>query len=311
MISTVTLNPSLDTVVILDKLKYSEVNRCERFFSYPGGKGIDVSRTIRKLGGETCALGIVGGSNGETLEKLLGKEGIPYDFVQVGGNTRNNILLECRDSGTETILLRQSGFHVERDILPEIKDKILEYAKKSSFMVFSGSVPDIFPQSIYKDLIEMVRGCGCTPVLDTSGESLRLGIESSPYMVKPNKSETEQLLGKDIVSMDNIFCAFNLLASHNIPLVLISLGKEGVVVNFDGTIFKVKPLQTEVLSYAGAGDSLIGGVVLGLARNLPIRETLKMGVAAASATLTEFGSSFFEVERYERYKKQVVIEELR
>ena len=96
MIATVTLNPSWDTVVVVDDLRIGEVNRSCREFSYAGGKGIDVARTVHRLGGQTCALGIVAGPNGQRLKASLSSEGIPHDFVEAEGDTRANVLLENR-----------------------------------------------------------------------------------------------------------------------------------------------------------------------------------------------------------------------
>lgn len=310
MISTVTLNPSLDTVVVVEEIEFGEVNRSEIIFSYPGGKGIDVSRTIRKLGGETCALGVVAGNNGETITKLLDEEGIPHDFLKTGGNVRNNILLEAKSENKETIILHRGEFQASETLAAQLKEKIRRYAERSDVMVLAGSVPPIFPASIYRELITIVRQCGCKAILDTSGPPLQAGIEASPYMIKPNRRELEQLLGRVITSLADVRSACEELGCYGIPLIMVSLGGEGVAIRHDDVFYHVSALETECLSYAGAGDCLVGGVALGISRQADMAECTAMGVAAATATLSEYGSSYFNMEKYEIFKRQVSVREV-
>lgn len=310
MISTITLSPSLDTVVVVEDLISGDMNRSKNIFSYPGGKGVDVSRTVRRIGGETCVLGLIAGNNGKMIKRLLDEEDVLHDFITVNGNVRNNLLIENLKEKQETIILHHSDFQCDDDTSDKLKQKVREYAGKSEIMVFSGSVPAAFPSDIYRELIEICHASGSKAVLDSSGESLRIGIEASPFMIKPNGVEFKELTGRYCDSINSISSAFDSLDRYKIPLIVVSLGRNGTVFKYHKEIFKVEPISTEVLSYAGAGDTLVGGIALGIARGVDINEAVSMGTAAATASLSEYGSSFFKLEKYFKYKGMIKIKRI-
>lgn len=65
MIYTVTLNPSIDYIVHVDKLTIGDVNRMKTDFKLPGGKGINVSRILKRIDNDSTALGFLGGFTGD------------------------------------------------------------------------------------------------------------------------------------------------------------------------------------------------------------------------------------------------------
>lgn len=85
MIYTVTLNPALDKTVEIPGMALDTVNRITEMRTDPGGKGINVSKVIAKLGGDSRAVGILGGESGRTLEKLLENENFTTQFRFVEG----------------------------------------------------------------------------------------------------------------------------------------------------------------------------------------------------------------------------------
>ena len=310
MISTVTLNPSWDTVAVVDQLRIGEVNRSCREFSYAGGKGIDVSRTIHRLGGQTCALGLLAGTNGARIETYLSSEGITHDFIKVAGDTRSNILLENQQTSEETIIQHTSDITVTAADLATLMAKIRQSSCRSKVMVFSGSLPTTLPVSIYAELVAVAQENDCRTILDTSGEALRAGIQARPYLIKPNRFEMEFIVDKPLPSCADVIEAVNSTLLADIETVVVSLGGQGVVVRSGTTIFAVEPIRTKVISYAGAGDSLVGGIALGLFRQEDIRQAVTMGVAAATATLSHYGSSFFDHENYHTNLTKIIIQEI-
>ena len=310
MICTVTLSPSWDTVAVVERLRMGEVNRSCRVFSYPGGKGIDVARTVRQLGGETLALGFVAGPNGERSKAALRAEGIPHDFVEVAGDTRSNILLEHASRSQETIIQHPSDVAVTANDLEALTAGIRQAGRTARILVFGGSIPAVLSPSIYRDLIAVARESGCRTILDASGEALREGVRAHPYMIKPNRSEIEQLCGRRLHSPDEIIEALHSPMLAEVEVVVVSLGAEGVVVRSKSDLFRVDPIAARVVSYAGAGDSLIGGLALGLSMGRELREAVVMGVAAATATLSQYGSSFFDLKNYETNRAAAIIREV-
>ena len=104
MIYTLTMNPSLDRTIDVEEFMYDDVNTIVEEKEYVSGKGIDVSRVIRELGGQSIALGIVGGYNGLELEGRLVNEGVLCDFTRINAQTRNNIIIHQRKKKMQTFL---------------------------------------------------------------------------------------------------------------------------------------------------------------------------------------------------------------
>ena len=93
MIATITLNPSLDRTITVDGLKIDETNRWKSVHLYAGGKGIDVSRAVHEMGGDTVAYGFIGGDTGRTVEILLDEEGVPFSFTPIDQDIRTNFII--------------------------------------------------------------------------------------------------------------------------------------------------------------------------------------------------------------------------
>ena len=91
MITTVTLNPMLDKTVAVDSLRRGAVSRASGVSTIVGGKGVNVSRQLSRLGEETVATGFIGGEIGSILERLLDGEKIPHRFIRIAGMTREGV----------------------------------------------------------------------------------------------------------------------------------------------------------------------------------------------------------------------------
>ena len=100
MIYTVTLNPSIDYIVRLDKVNVGSVNRMESDDKFAGGKGINVSRVLKRLGIDNTATGFIGGFTGKFITDTLENEAIATQFVQVSEDTRINVKIKA-DAETE------------------------------------------------------------------------------------------------------------------------------------------------------------------------------------------------------------------
>ena len=92
MIATITLNPCLGKYISVAHLEMNETNRSQAVAQYAGGKGLDVSRAVHEMGGETMAFGFAGGNEGVTLTTLLAKEGVPFSFVPISMSVAGCVL---------------------------------------------------------------------------------------------------------------------------------------------------------------------------------------------------------------------------
>ncbi len=190
MITTVTTNTALDVAAILDSLDVGGVNRSTQAAVHPGGKGVNVAKAARALGADVTATGFVGaGPIGASLRAALAEADITHDFVELPGDTRVTFVLYDLARGSETIVNNPAGYNVADADVAGLSEKIGHYAACSSYVVFSGSLPDDCPPDTYRRLIETAREAGARTVLDSSGAALAEGLRGVPFMVKPTRVE--------------------------------------------------------------------------------------------------------------------------
>jgi 6-phosphofructokinase 2 len=309
MIATVTLNPSLDRTVTVEELVMDEANRWTSLRRDPGGKGINVSRVIHELGGETVAYGFIGGIDGETLKHLLQQQGVPFDFTPIKGEIRSNFIITDLATHHQT-RIDAPGPHIMRHELQKLVQKVKHISPKPDFLVFAGSVPPAVPADIYRQLIEAAKNNGIKTVLDSDNKWLKEGIKAKPNVIKPNVHEAEELLGKHLRSEAAIVKALKTLVDRGIEVAVISRGKDGLIAANGERILKAIPPQVEVRSTVGAGDSTIAGLVLKLNEGLAIDEACRWAVAAGTAAALTPGTELCRREDVVKLLSKVKIKRL-
>jgi 6-phosphofructokinase 2 len=309
MIATVTLNPSLDKTATVEELVVDEANRWTSLRRDPGGKGINVSRVIHELGGETIAYGFIGGFDGEALKHLLRQQGVPFDFTPIKGEIRSNFIITDLKTRRQT-RIDAPGPHISRDELRKFIDKITRIKTKPDFLILAGSVPPGVPADIYRQLIETAKESGIKTVLDSDNKWLKEGIKAKPNVIKPNVHEAEELLEIQLRDEAAIIDAVKALVSKGIEVATISRGKDGLIVATKEKVLKVTSPQVEVRSTVGAGDSAIAGLVLKLSQGQGIEEASQWAAAAGTAATLTPGTELCRREDVERLLPQVKVERL-
>jgi 1-phosphofructokinase family hexose kinase len=285
MIATVTLNPSLDEWMRLPTLTVGALNRAEGFSRYPGGKGLNVSRVVRELGGTTHAFGLAGGDDGDILRRGLTQLRIPHTFLAVHGTTRNNYKIQtARPRALTEINL--PGPRVPAAVLAALRRRLLALRPRPGCVALCGSLPPGAPAATYRDWSRWMSRARLPVVLDSSGAALAHGLAARPWLVKPNRQEAEELLGRRLVSRRAAAQAARELIRRGCRTVIVSLGAEGAVLAGAGlpAVWFARAPRIKVGSAVGAGDSLIGGFLAGWARGGTVLEAFRLGIAAGAAT---------------------------
>jgi len=309
MIATVTLNPSLDKTVTVEGLMVEEANRWTSLRRDPGGKGINVSRVVHELEGQTIAYGFIGGIDGRILEDLLQQQAVPYDFTPIRGAIRSNLIITDLKTHRQT-RIDAPGPHVSGNELEELAHKITHIQPKPHFLVLAGSVPPGLPDNIYARLIEEAKKRGVKTVLDSDDEWLKEGVKAKPTVIKPNVHEAEELLGVKLRDEAAIVEAVKTLVAQGIDVVAISRAKDGLIIANEDKLLKVIPPQVEISSTVGAGDSTIAGLVLRLSQGDGFEEACRLAVAAGTAAVLTPGTELCRREDVERLLPQVEVERL-
>ena len=279
MIYTVTLNPSIDYIVHVDQLTIGDVNRMKSDLKLPGGKGINVSRILKRIDNDSTALGFVGGFTGHFIEKWLKKESIQTNFTPVSDDTRINIKLTANEE-TE---INGLGPIVSTEEMLELK-KVLGSLNANDIVVLSGSKPASVPTGFYQDLIEIIKAQGASFVIDTTGADLMDALEKKPLLVKPNNHELADLYQTTFTSVEDIFPFGQRLLDEGAQHALVSMAGDGALLFTSEGVYQSNVLKRAVKNSVGAGDSMIAGFVGSFTKTQDPVEAFKWGVACGSAT---------------------------
>ena len=293
MIYTLTLNPAVDRELTVPAMEFNSVLRASESRVDFGGKGFNVSRLLKGMEASSTAVGFLGGRAGELLQDGLQSLGIGTDFVWVAGETRTNISIVTQ-SHDHYLKVNEKGPLVDAAKQQELLDKIDALAKPGDWWVLAGSLPPGVADDFYAQVVRVLNKHEAQAILDTTGESLRIGCAEKPYLVKPNAEEAHALTGLPMESPSEIAAAAAEIRRLGAQNVVISMGKSGALLNTaEGTWLAHSPKIKEK-NPIGAGDSMVGGLVWALTQGIALKEALGWGVASGAATAslpgTEVGS---------------------
>ncbi len=298
MTTTVTLSPCLDKTVSCERFDIDSMNRVELLSLDVGGKGINVSRALKRLGLKTKAIGLNFG-HGEVIEKTLERENIPHDFIKCEGDLRINLKIFDK-SRKNTIEINEKSAFVDEEHLNEFMDSFIRSVRKSQNLVLTGSLPQGVSADIYKTLSEIAKreNESIKIILDAQGEVLLKGLEASPYMIKPNLYELEATFGVKCETVDDIIAlSKKIIADYGVSVVMASMGAKGAVIVSNGEVHRREAVKVEVKSTQGAGDSMVAGACLALSQGLGLDKVLEYAVCCAGGAISGVGTSFCSLER--------------
>ena len=283
MIYTITFNPALDYVIRVQDFNVGKINKSQKEYIYPGGKGINVSIVLKTLGQETTTMGFISGFVGKEIEKQVQKYGVQTDFIEIeNDNSRINVKILGE---SEETAINAKGPYIELKYI-ELLYKKLEILEEKDILVLSGSVPNGVPDDIYEEICKKVKDENIKVVVDSTGELLVNTLKYRPYLIKPNQQELEEIFGIKITSQDEALKYAKQLQIKGAKNVIVSMGSDGaVLLDENGYSYKMKALNTEnAVNTVGAGDSMVAGFLAGHETFNNYEKALEIGVAAATAT---------------------------
>ena len=297
MIYTVTLNPSIDYIVRLDTVEVGQVNRMESDDKYAGGKGINVSRMLKRLAIDNTATGFIGGFTGRFITEELEKEGISTAFVPVSQDTRINVKIKA-DQETE---INGAGPVISEQELAALKDQ-LAHLTADDVVVFAGSAPSNLGNQVYKELLPIAKEAGAAIVCDFEGQTLLDSLGYQPLLVKPNNHELEAIFDVTLKTLDDIETYARKILEMGAQNALISMAGDGALLVTENAAYFAKPIKGQVKNSVGAGDSMVAGFTGELVKSGDALEALKWGVACGTATTfsDDLASIDFIKETYEK-----------
>ena len=299
-IVTLTMNPSVDYSSTVDHVVAERKLRCGAPRYEPGGGGINVSRVIKRFDEKSLAIYVAGGLTGHMLQDLLDHEGLDHRSVPVRDLTRINFMVIEEATGL------QFRFGMPGPTLtePEWQRCLLELSAiqpKPDYIVASGSLPPGVPDDFYARVTRISRELGARLIVDTSGEALRAAVKAGVYLFKPNMRELQGLVGRNIRDESQLeISAREVVERGGSEIVVVSLGAAGALMVTRERSERIRAPTVPIGSKVGAGDSMVAGIVLSLARGMSVREAVRFGVAAGAAAVMTPGSELCRKEDAER-----------
>ncbi|WP_026694240.1 1-phosphofructokinase [Peribacillus kribbensis] len=304
MIYTVTLNPSIDYIVEVDHFEIHSLNRMKRDNKFPGGKGINVSRVLSRMGIENTALGFLGGFTGNFVEDFLKRETVNCDFTRIQEDTRINIKLKA-DGETE---INGMGPHITQAQYEELVSKIKKL-NQGDTLVLAGSVPPSIAEDFYVTAAKTAAENGVSVVVDTSGPSLLDVVKHRPFLIKPNHHELGDLFSVQIESpSDAVYYAGKLVEMGALHVIVSMAGSGAVLCTKENSWFASVP-KGSVINSVGAGDSVVAGFTGMYTKTGDLLRSFAYGLAAGSATA--FSHDLCQKSDIEDLLHQVNIQELK
>ena len=289
MIYTLTLNPAIDREFTVNAVEFDTVLQATESQVDFGGKGFNVSRLLKSMGTPSTAIGFVGGRAGEQMRDGLRLLEITTDFVWISEETRTNISIVTQ-SPNHYIKVNEKGPLVDESKQRELLGKIESIAQSGDWWVLAGSLPPGVPDSFYAQITEILNDRKAITILDTIGESLRLGCGAKPFLVKPNAEEACHLTGLPVENTAQVALAATEIRKMGAQNVVISLGKKGALLQTSDGSWLVHSPKIKEKNPIGAGDSMVGGLVWALAQGHPVKESLGWGAASGAATASMSGT---------------------
>ena len=308
-IFTLTLNPAVDKSSIVERMMAEHKMRCAAPKFEPGGGGINVARAIAKLGGKCTALYMKGGPTGDLLSSLLDKEDIVQKTVTTESYTRENFIVVDKSTNG------QYRFGMPGAVItPSEANEVLEILKddKNSFkyLVVSGSTPSSISNSFYYEISSIAKSKGARLILDTSGDQLKEALKVGIYLLKPNLAELGEMLGATDEDLDTIEeqeeAAKQVIADNKIELLAVSLGTFGAMAATREEVKHIPAPSVKKQSTVGAGDSMVGGMVLALSRGEDVFDAVRYGVACGTAATMNTGTELCKKTDVDRLYKWIL-----
>lgn len=308
MITTICMNPSFDKTVEVDSLQIGQVNRIRDARVDLGGKGINVAVVAERLGLDVQCLGLMGKDGAAELSDLIEKEKLKHSFLVIPGHVRTNTKIVSR-GGQGVTELNEPGPVVDTGILSDFFEMARKQTADSDMVVLTGSLPPGCPEGTYRDLLKILDGKKC--ILDTEGKELELAAKGAcPFLIKPNLKEMEATLGIELRTMRTIRDAALLFIRLGVEHAVVSMGEMGAMyVSSEKTLF-APALRVETKSTVGAGDAMIGGMLLGYEKEKDMSKAFRYGIAAGAASVMTAGTQLIVREDFERLLDMVKIQEV-
>lgn len=313
MINTLTINPAIDRILYMDTFERGETSRINRYSETIGGKATHVSINLNLMGESTKAFGIVHGYSGRrVIDMLESYNRIETHFMHIdsGENTRTNYLL-VENNGTSS-LLSEKGPSLSDAAISDLIDILKVHLRPNDAFVIAGDASNCTDPDVYGKIVDALSSLNLRIYLDASGIYLRTCLPHSLHLIKPNLLELSVLCGREVTcQQDDVIDAIKQLSQYSIPIVAVSLGKNGSIVKYMDRYYSISPPKVKAINTVGCGDCYFAGLIYGLENQFSFEKTLRFATATSAATAIHPLSVGFDSELAKKLESSVEIRKIK
>ncbi len=305
----VTPNVALDRTLVVPDFAVGHISRIKRGVVVPGGKGLNMMRAVKILGGQPLSMGLLGGHTGRMVAAMAREAGYEAEWTWFDGETRTCIIIADAD-GVSTVI-NESG-QVGSSDWRALVDDVCRVAEKQrvSAICFCGSVPEGAPADAPADAIQRLKDLGKRVWIDTSGRVLSNAIAAKPFAIKVNAEELAAAMKFDAQERTEVIAAAKDLLNDGIQILVVSLGAEGALLFAKDVLLKATPPRIQPVDPIASGDCLHAGIVTALARGESHAEAIRSGVAAGAVNALYAGGAQFAYSHYLQILSETRVENL-
>ncbi len=307
MILSICPNPSVDCTIELDNLNVGMLNRINSKIETYSGKALNVAVGVARLYEKSFATGFMFDMHSSLFCQSLKDNNVDFEFINNPGGARVNYkIIDKKSMLTE---INDRGEEVSRENQLKLISLVGSLGEKCDIAVMSGSLPKgVSPEFYYEVLSALPKKV--KKIVDTETDNMNEALKADVFMVKPNLYELQTFVGKPVTEKEDIIKASKKYIERGVKLVLVSLGAEGAILTDGKESYFCKSANVAVNSTVGAGDSMVAAASVGLEKDLPLDEILRMSVSAGTASITTSGTNLFYKDKYDEIYKKVKAERI-
>ncbi|MFC5740824.1 1-phosphofructokinase family hexose kinase [Dyella tabacisoli] len=308
MITVAGFNTAIDRFIRLDALRPGQVSRALDEQVYPGGKGLHVAQTIAALGERVQLIGLIDAAHRNLIGRRMSERGVLFHGIEISDSIRHCLALQ-EAGGQMTEILGQGPLLSEAQRASLLLD-FRRSVDESELVVLSGSLPRGFPPTTYAELVAQVRDVGKRCLVDASGIVMRHALQAQPFLIKPNRDEIAELLGRPVDDLSAAIDAAAQLHGRGVAMPVVSMGALGAVVADAAGVWHAELTLDQVRNSVGSGDCLLAGMAVGVKRRMPLDQVLRLGVACGAANALADETGFVERRTVEMLLPRVRVQRL-
>ena len=247
-----------------------------------GGKGHNVARQLHQWGVPTISVICDGGAEGVAWMDHARKDGVKTLQIPVRAGMRQG--WAWLKEGVERIDFFTADLRIGPRKWRKIREYWMQNLKLGDWWVVAGSSAAGWPKGWWKEVIGDLQKKGVTVLVDSRGAILREAVEAGADWIKCNLEEAEQTTG--LKGVDR--CVRSLIGNGTTGAV-VTLGKDGLMAEVNGTIFRIHAPKVKVKDPTGAGDGVTAAIVYGETRGWTMEKNLQIAAGVGASKVSRKG----------------------